>query len=171
MRQPKESPFKNLTHEIFNADGFPFRECRRCDGTGIHSHNTLTGNVCFKCQGSGNEIAPRAKDGYIAWRAHVRQQTETSVSKLVVGDEILCDETWRVIRSITKTDKPCGWSRVNNGPLTECSWYHDLEFVDGTVVTSTDCILRRRPRVLDPAPFLAMIRAPKVKKKAGSNAA
>ena len=158
MREPKESIFKNSTQEILDVNGFPFRECRRCDGTGIHQYNSKTGNTCFKCVGAGSEIAPRAKDAYIAWRMHLKSQREASPMNLTVGDEILHDRIWRVIKLITRTDKPCGWKRDNNGPEIVTAWYHILEFVDGTVFTSTNCLYRRRARDLDPTQFLAMIK-------------
>ncbi len=170
MRQPKESPYQNSTHEIFDVNGFPFRECRRCDGTGIHQYNTVTGNVCFKCQGSGSEIAPRAKEAYVAWRTHLKSQYEALVKNLKVGDEILWDKSWRVVKSITRTDKPCAWKRENGGPEIAEDWYHILEFVDGVEKVSGNCVYRRRARDLDPSPFVAMIKAPEVKKKAGLNA-
>lgn len=173
MKEAKDSPFENSSHEILDVNGFPFRECRRCDGTGIHSFNLVHGNMCFNCKGSGNEIVPRARDAYIAWRKHLQSQREASVTNLDVSDKILHDQTWRVIKSITITDKPCGWKRDNGGPEIVTDWFHILEFVDGTVDTCNgNSVFRRRyADALDPTPYLAMIKAPRVKKKAGSNAA
>ena len=158
MREPKESIFKNSTHEILDVNGFPFRECRRCEGTGVYSFNLLTGNTCFNCRGGGAEIAPRAKKAFVAWRAHLKGQREATPKNLNVGDEILHNKTWRVIKSITQTDKPCGWRKENNGPEIVTDWWYVLEFVDGTVLESNSCLYRRRAQNLDPTSFLAMIK-------------
>ena len=164
MNEIKESPFKSRDDEILNKNGFPFRECRRCDGSGHHSYNPQTGTICFNCLGTGNEIVPRAHDAYIAWLAHIKVRKNPMVSQLEVGDKIAHEKQWKTVVRVTQTDRESGWSKTNE-VVTRYYYYHEIELSDGTIwVQNENCIQRRQAVVLDPTPFLAMIKPKRAKK-------
>ena len=145
--------------EWFTREGFPMQTCKRCHGSGRYSFNTITGDRCFRCLGSGKEIAKRAVDAYKAYQDYKKSLAKPTVKNLAVGDQIAHDHNWKVVISLTETDEVCGSHTVNNGsPTYDYFWIVELE--DGTKLKdSCNLLVRRRVAKYDAQPFLAMVKA------------
>ena len=145
--------------EFFTKEGFPMQVCKRCHGSGRYSFNTITGDRCFGCLGSGKQIAKRASDGYNAYQDYKKSLAKPTVKNLSVGDQIAHDHNWKVVVSLVETDEVCGELKSGNNPIVyDYFWIVELE--DGTKLKDNgNLVVRRRVGKYDAQPFLAMIKA------------
>ncbi len=153
--------------EAFNKNGFPLVVCSRCDGCGEYSYNERDGTRCFGCGGDGWQIAKRAKPAWIAYISEVKEQKETVVRKLQVGDKIVRKKVWCEVRSLTETDTEVGWTIVD-GVRTTTDYQWIVEIFNGQEIISEELsgnlIVKRSGSAVDVNKYLAMVK-PKRKQK------
>jgi hypothetical protein len=67
---------------------FETENCDRCDGTGMHSYNTMHGRTCFKCKGSGKQLSRSGVAARKAYDAAIERYCTLPGSELQAGDVI-----------------------------------------------------------------------------------
>ena len=153
--------------EAFNKNGFPLIVCSRCGGSGHYSYNDVDGTRCYGCGGGGWQIAKRAKPAWIAYTSAVKEQKETVVRKLQVGDKIARNKVWCEVRSLTETDIVSMWGEID-GVKQDIIYRFVIEYFNGTEVISEELsgnlIVKRSGSAVDVNEYLAMIK-PKRKQK------
>lgn len=153
--------------------GFPIQTCGRCGGTGQFSYNQMHGSRCYGCNGRGVRHTREAGKQFQAWSHDLKQLRQALGKNLKVGDELAIEQAtglfsakllgWHTVTSVHRSDKACGWSirRTNGGAEIKLPsmWEMTVTFDDGdTAECSTQTCFRRKGWI-DPAPYIAKIKA------------
>lgn len=147
-----------------NNQGFPIQPCTRCNGTGEHSYNSVTGRVCFQCNGTTLMIAPHAKKAWTVFQLELKNRKDAQAGKLAVGDLIARNKVWCEVKDVSFTTEICGSSRVN-GEIVKNYYNVSITVTNGTTeetfTTSENHVMRRSTAGVDVQQYLAMIKQPK----------
>ena len=104
---------------------FEYEGCSRCSGSGRHSFNEITRDVCFKCNGSGYSLTKRGAAAQEFYRAKCRialQDVQPGMRVEVAG--------W--ICTVAKSEAgPSMGQRLRDGVLVDMPSWH-LTSVKGT---------------------------------------
>lgn len=149
------------------AELFPTKACTRCGGSGRYSYNTIDGDRCYGCQGTGRMWATKKVAAQVeAYRLAARRQKEAQASALAVGDRVVSDlssrlagQGWATIVSIVETGDACGWSLGTAGERTVTATYRIVELDNGlTRRIAGNQIVRRFSAGVDPTPYVEAAR-------------
>ena len=84
---------------------FEAKFCGRCGGSGKFSFNSMDGDRCYGCHGSGIQLTARGK----AAKAHLISLQQIAVSDLQVGMFIFDSEVGKFLPILEIGAEPCGW--------------------------------------------------------------
>lgn len=143
--------------------GFPVVACTRCGGAGRHGRNTVDGDRCYGCQGTGTVLAPEvAREVVAEFAAAQRTAARPKVRDLKVGDVVSKPYTQledaqfrRVVRVLVAPQKPTRFEGRGD-KKRPVAFAAAIDFEDGTRdVVTTDFVYARRGAQVDPAPYVA----------------
>ena len=152
---------------------FPKRDCSRCGGSGRYSYNSMHGDRCYGCSGTGRQFAG-SKVSTLATeiRQRIRSQKEALASDVGAGDLLWIvagriasridrgdGGSWIEVLDVThslgersgqsmsgslRADPRAQWGIV--APVVQPGWTLSITLVDGTVQRriSSRQILRRK---------------------------
>jgi hypothetical protein len=86
---------------------FEQETCSRCGGCGRYSYNQLTGDTCFKCNGSGQQFTRAGKAARREWDRLIAAACTVPTWLAQPGDKIRCNlgmsdpRRWHLIESAT----------------------------------------------------------------------
>lgn len=144
--------------------GFPITECRRCGGTGRYSFNLMDGDRCYGCSGTGFQHTRSAAKLYAEFREAQKAVSRPMARDLQPGDRItfnfLKGAEFRNVVEVITTDEVCGSSLTGTDEANRVYHYYVIvRFDDGTEERIGGTTLARRTGKVDPAPFVARVKA------------
>ena len=143
--------------------GFPVVVCPRCQGRGTHGHNTVDGERCYGCGGTGHTYAPEVlRDVVAEFAAAQRAAARPKVRDLKPGDVISKPYTQleqaqfrTVVRVLVAPQKPTRFEGRGKAKRP-AAFAAAIDYADGTRdVVTTDFVYARRGANVDPEPFVA----------------
>lgn len=96
-----------------NKDMFETETCGRCGGSGRYSFNTMDGDRCYGCQGSGIRFTKKGRAALEAWRSEYR--IEKLATEIVPGDRIIWVDHLRKCKRFILTVEGSGPDELNAG--------------------------------------------------------
>jgi hypothetical protein len=159
-----------MTLPSLDRYGFPLQVCGRCSGTGKHSYNQRTGDVCFGCDGHGVRHTPKAHKQFQAWSHALTAQRQVLGQDIQLGDELAILQAisafnckivgWHTVSDLQLLDDACGWSISSdadgNEVRTPTAWRMLISFDDGETSNAATNNCFRRKGWIDPAPYVAL---------------
>jgi hypothetical protein len=146
------------------APELPVVVCARCDGVGMHGSNSVDGDRCYGCGGTGHQYAPEVKRDVVAKFASAqRAAARPQVRQLKVGDSIsrtytqLADAHFKqVARILVAPQRPTRFEG-RGAARRPVAFAAVVDFTDGSRdVVTTDAVYARRGAIVDPAPFVKL---------------
>lgn len=141
--------------------GFAIRECRRCGGSGRYSYNTIDGDRCYGCGGTGWQHTPKASKAYLAWVAACKAARQPVGADLLPGDLVRdyhAPKSEPFAKVVAVAHDPYEWAGHSNRPDgTRFNIMTGVTIIldDGRIWRHRACSLVRRKRNVPAAPFLA----------------
>jgi hypothetical protein len=142
--------------------GFPVVACSRCGGAGRHGANSLDGDRCYGCGGTGHRYAPGVlRDVVSQFAAAQRAAARPNVRQLKAGDTVsrpysqLHEAHFRhVARILVAPQRPTRFEGRGDA-RRPVAFAAAVDYTDGTRdFVTTDAVFARRGATVDPAPFV-----------------
>ena len=169
----------NSTNNRTDKRGFPITECGRCGGSGRYSYNTMHGDRCYGCSGTGWVHTKGAAKPAAEYREAMKAQSQTTCNNIEPGDKIRRmitsddravpvyarnvkgDEWVEVVETEVLYDQPCGWGNTHGKMREEWTpeqWATRIVWADGRETVINNHVVARYNGGIDPAPFLARVK-------------